>query len=122
MSPALRLFIWTHIILIKSGARRACSPFLANSLAPIARFLGKQDSIKQAQEAFGAGQLRPKPPHNTYRDVAIWNKKHFEFCIRTPSVPPASIIWLARAVNVVRRATRRLHIDCAPFAKKKDYA
>jgi hypothetical protein len=51
-------------------------------------------------------------------DVAIWNKKRFEFCIHIPSVPRASIIWLARAVNVVRPAARRLHIDCAPFAKK----
>ena len=33
------------------------------------------------------------------------------------SVPRASIIWLARAVNVVRPAARRLHIDCARFAK-----
>ena len=35
-----------------------------------------------------------------------------------PSVPRASIIWLARAVNVVRPATRGLHIDCACFAKR----
>jgi hypothetical protein len=33
-----------------------------------------------------------------------------------PSVPCASIIWLARAVNVVRPVTRRLHIDRARFA------
>jgi hypothetical protein len=37
----------------------------------------------------------------------------------TESVPRASIIWLARAVNVVRPATPRLHIDCAPFAKNR---
>ena len=40
-----------------------------------------------------------------------------EFSIRTPSVSRASIIWLAPAVNVVRPATRRLHIDYARFAK-----
>jgi hypothetical protein len=34
-----------------------------------------------------------------------------------PSVPRASIIWLAHAVNVVRPASRRLHIDRARFAK-----
>ena len=33
------------------------------------------------------------------------------------SVPRASIVWLARAVNVVRPATLRLHIDRARFAK-----
>ena len=39
--------------------------------------------------------------------------------IRTPSVPRASIIWLAHAVNVVRPAARRLHLDRARFAKKE---
>lgn len=34
------------------------------------------------------------------------------------SVPCASIIWLARAVNVVRPVARRLHIDRARFAGK----
>ncbi len=42
---------------------------------------------------------------------------HPGFRIRTPSVPRASIIWLAHAVNVVRPAARRLHIDRARFAK-----
>jgi hypothetical protein len=42
---------------------------------------------------------------------------HPGFRIRTPSVPLASIIWLAHAVNVVRPAARRLHIDRARFAK-----
>jgi hypothetical protein len=32
-------------------------------------------------------------------------------------VPRASIVWLARAVNVVRPATPRLHIDRARYAK-----
>jgi|GEM_PF-2710087 hypothetical protein len=40
-----------------------------------------------------------------------------EFCIRKPSVPRASIIWLAHAVKVVRPAARRLHLDCVRFAK-----
>ena len=35
----------------------------------------------------------------------------------TESVPRAAIIWLARAVNVVLPAARRLHIDRARFAK-----
>ena len=35
----------------------------------------------------------------------------------TGRVPCASIVWLARAVNVVRPAARRLHIDRAHFAK-----
>ena len=39
------------------------------------------------------------------------------FCIRTPSVPRASIIWLAHAVKVVRPAARRLHLDRVRFAK-----
>lgn len=32
------------------------------------------------------------------------------------SVPRASIVWLARAVNVVRPVALRLHIDRAHFA------
>lgn len=39
------------------------------------------------------------------------------FRIRTPSVPRASIIWLAHAVKVVRPAARRLHLDRVRFAK-----
>jgi hypothetical protein len=39
------------------------------------------------------------------------------FCIRTPSVPRASIIWLAHAVKVVRPATGRLHLDRVRSAK-----
>jgi hypothetical protein len=39
------------------------------------------------------------------------------FCIRTPSVPRASIIWLAHAVKVVRPAALRLHLDRVRFAK-----
>ena len=38
------------------------------------------------------------------------------FCIRTPSVPRASIIWLAHAVKVVRLNFRRLHLDRVRFA------
>ena len=37
-------------------------------------------------------------------------------CRRTPSVPRASIIWLAPAVEVVLLATRRLHLDRVRFA------
>ncbi len=44
-------------------------------------------------------------------------KMRVGFRIRTPSVPRASIIWLAHAVNVVRPAARRLHIDCVRFTK-----
>ena len=39
------------------------------------------------------------------------------FRIRTPSVPRASIIWLAHAVKVVRPAALRLHLDRVRFAK-----
>lgn len=39
------------------------------------------------------------------------------FTLAEPSVPRASIVRLARAVNVVRPAARRLHIDRARFAK-----
>ena len=39
------------------------------------------------------------------------------FRIRTPSVPRASIVWLAHAVKVVRPATLRLHLDRVRFAK-----
>jgi len=38
------------------------------------------------------------------------------FALVEPSVPRASIIWLARAVDVVRPVAVRLHIDCARFA------
>jgi hypothetical protein len=38
------------------------------------------------------------------------------FCICTPSVPRASILWLAHAVKVVRPAARRLHLDRVRFA------
>ena len=38
------------------------------------------------------------------------------FCSRTPSVPRASIIWLAHAVKVVRPAARRLHLDRVRYA------
>lgn len=43
-------------------------------------------------------------------------KMRVGFCIRTPSVPRASIIWLAPAVKVVRPAARRLHLDRVRFA------
>ena len=39
------------------------------------------------------------------------------FRIRTPSVPRASIIWLAHAVKVERSSTSRLHLDRVRFAK-----
>jgi hypothetical protein len=39
------------------------------------------------------------------------------FRIRIPSVPRASIIWLAHAVKVVRPAARRLHLDRVRCAK-----
>ncbi len=45
------------------------------------------------------------------------HKMRVGFRIRTPSVPRASIIWLAHAVKVVRPATRRLHLDCVRSAK-----
>jgi len=35
-----------------------------------------------------------------------------------PSVPRASIIWLAHAVKVVRPAARRLHLDRVRCAKE----
>ena len=38
----------------------------------------------------------------------------FALCVM--SVPRASIVWLARAVNVVRPVALRLHIDRARFA------
>jgi hypothetical protein len=38
------------------------------------------------------------------------------FCSRIPSVPRASIIWLAPAVKVVLLSTRRLHLDRVRFA------
>ena len=38
------------------------------------------------------------------------------FRSRTPSLPRASIIWLAPAVKVVRPVTRRLHLDRVRFA------
>jgi hypothetical protein len=44
-------------------------------------------------------------------------KMRGEFRIRTPSVPRASIIWLAHTVKVVRPAARRLHLDCVRSAK-----
>jgi hypothetical protein len=37
--------------------------------------------------------------------------------VAKPSVPRASIIWLAPAVKVERSSTPRLHLDCARFAK-----
>jgi hypothetical protein len=49
--------------------------------------------------------------------VANLRQKCFGFSIRTPSVPRAFIIWLAHAVNVVRPAARRLHIDRVRCAK-----
>jgi hypothetical protein len=38
------------------------------------------------------------------------------FRSRTPSLPRASIIWLAPAVKVVRPVTRRLHLDRVRYA------
>jgi hypothetical protein len=38
------------------------------------------------------------------------------FCSRTPSVPRASIIWLAPAVKVERSFTPRLHLDRVRYA------
>ena len=45
------------------------------------------------------------------------NRSAHLFMQAKPNVPRASIIWLARAVNVVRPAAPRLHIDRARFAK-----
>lgn len=52
--------------------------------------------------------------------ISLWPEtRSFDFELNTtPSVPRASIIWLALAVNVVRPAARRLHIDRARFAKE----
>jgi hypothetical protein len=44
-------------------------------------------------------------------------KMRVRFRIRTPSVPRASIIWLAHAVKVVRLNFRRLHLDRVRSAK-----
>jgi len=52
-------------------------------------------------------QCVPDDPEQTSRPITIVK----------PSVPRAWNVWLARAVNVVRPAARRLHIDCARFAK-----
>jgi hypothetical protein len=46
----------------------------------------------------------------------IGTKMRGGFRIRIPSVPRASIIWLAHAVKVVRPVTRRLHLDRVRFA------
>lgn len=45
------------------------------------------------------------------------NRSAHLFLQAKPNVPRASIIWLARAVNVVRPVTLRLHIDCARSAR-----
>ncbi|MFZ1074138.1 MAG: hypothetical protein WAO21_11995 [Verrucomicrobiia bacterium] len=45
------------------------------------------------------------------------NRSAHLFIQAKPSVPRASIIWLARAVNVVRPVSLRLHIDCARSAR-----
>ena len=44
-------------------------------------------------------------------DLKNWHKMRVGFRIRTPSVPRASIVWLAHAVKVVSPVTRRLHLD-----------
>jgi hypothetical protein len=46
----------------------------------------------------------------------IGTKMRGGFRIRIPSVPRASIIWLAHAVKVVRPAAGRLHLDRVRFA------
>jgi len=56
---------------------------------------------------------QPQFRHN----LKIGTKMRVEFRIRTPSVPRASIVWLAHAVKVVRPATRRLHLDCVRCAR-----
>jgi hypothetical protein len=61
--------------------------------------------------------LTASSQRSRFRGGKVGVKMLVEFRIRTPSVPRASIIWLAHAVNVVRPAASRLHIDRVRFAK-----
>jgi hypothetical protein len=65
----------------------------------------------------GVHDLISHSDHTIIVDFRLVTRQRNCLHIEDRGVPCALILWLAQAVNVVRPAARRLHIDCVRLAK-----